>query len=129
MSLPIEINEERQEPIYHQIEEQIMTLIVSEHLLAETALPSIRALASQLGCSVITTRRAYQNLEQRGYIKTVRGKGTFVQQIDTKEKSTQKFKTVHNAAKRAVQIAKQHEYTEHEVKELFLTLIKEEYDA
>lgn len=40
MSLPIEINEERQEPIYHQIEEQIMTLIVSEHLLAETALPS-----------------------------------------------------------------------------------------
>lgn len=78
---------------------------------------------------MITTRRAYQNLEQRGYIKTVRGKGTFVQQIDTKEKSTQKYKTVHDATKRAIHIAKQHEYSESEVKELFLTIIKEEYDA
>lgn len=129
MSLPIEINEDRQEPIYHQIEEQIMMLIVSEYLRADSALPSIRALASQLGCSVITTRRAYQNLEIRGYIKTVRGKGTFVQQIDVKEKTSQKLKTVQDAAVRAVRTAKQHEYSKEEATELFRVLIEEEYDA
>jgi GntR family transcriptional regulator len=80
--LPITISEESREPIYYQIEVQIKALIIGKQLKPGDALPSIRSLANDLKCSVITTRRAYQNLENQGYIETVQGKGTFVKRLD-----------------------------------------------
>lgn len=68
---------ERQ-PIYEQISSQIKAQILSGTLAAGAKLPSIRALASDLGVSVITTKRAYADLEQLGFICTVQGKGCFV---------------------------------------------------
>ncbi|GAK05354.1 transcriptional regulator, GntR family [Geomicrobium sp. JCM 19037] len=126
MKLPVEVNEQSQEPIYHQIEEQIKALIVSGSIPAGTALPSIRALAADLGCSVITTRRAYQNLEQHGYIKTQRGKGTFVQEVDVNERDSMKEKTVTEALQRAIRTANQHDYTEEELRKLFERVLREE---
>ena len=64
-------------PIYEQISSQVKAQILSA-LAAGAKLPSIRALASDLGVSVITTKRAYADLEQLGYICTVQGKGCFV---------------------------------------------------
>ncbi|GAK13771.1 GntR family transcriptional regulator [Geomicrobium sp. JCM 19039] len=126
MKLPVEVNEQSQEPIYYQIEEQIKALIVSGSIPAGTALPSIRALAADLGCSVITTRRAYQNLEQHHYIKTQRGKGTFVQEVDVNERDLMKEKTVTEALQRAIRTANQHDYTEEEIKTLFERVLREE---
>ncbi|QQK78403.1 GntR family transcriptional regulator [Salicibibacter cibarius] len=126
MPLPIEVNEDRQEPIYHQIEEQVKALIVSGYLPADTALPSIRVLASELGCSVITTRRAYQNLEQQDYIKTYRGKGTFVREVTREKRSILKEQAVQDALRQAVKTARQHEYTDTEIQRLLSTVLKEE---
>ena len=65
-------------PIYEQIYAQIKNAVVSGELNAGDALPSIRALAKDLRISVITTKRAYDELEKDGYIYTVAGKGCFV---------------------------------------------------
>lgn len=72
-------------PIYEQIIHQILDLIISGVLEPEEALPSIRYLAKELRVSVITTKRAYEELETAGFIETVIGKGSFVsaQTLDT----------------------------------------------
>lgn len=65
-------------PIYDQIYNQIKSQIISGALREDQLLPSIRNLAKDLGISVITTRRAYDELEREGFIYTVAGKGCFV---------------------------------------------------
>lgn len=65
-------------PIYEQITAQIKSLIVAGELVDEELLPSVRNLARQLHISVITVKRAYEDLQNEGFIKTVVGKGTFV---------------------------------------------------
>lgn len=65
-------------PIYEQIFGQIRDQILSGELKPGEALPSIRALAKDLRISVITTKRAYEELERAGYLVTVAGKGSFV---------------------------------------------------
>lgn len=65
-------------PIYEQLEVQIRNQILEGKLEADEMLPSIRGLAKDLGISVITVKKAYENLEQEGYIHTVGGKGSFV---------------------------------------------------
>ena len=65
-------------PIYEQIIQQVRAQILSGQLKEGEMLPSIRALAKDLRISVITTRRAYDELEREGYIQTVAGRGSFV---------------------------------------------------
>ena len=65
-------------PIYEQITGQIKGMILSGVLLEGDALPSMRLLAKELRISVITTKRAYEELEREGFIETVMGKGSFV---------------------------------------------------
>ena len=65
-------------PIYDQIYSQIKAQIISGELKADEALPSIRGLAKDLRISVITTKRAYDELEKEGFIYTVAAKGCFV---------------------------------------------------
>lgn len=65
-------------PIYEQIAEQIKALIISGKLAPDSPLPSMRLLAKELRVSLITTKRAYEELERGGYIRTVTGKGSFV---------------------------------------------------
>ena len=72
------------DPIYEQITKQIKIQIISGELSEEESLPSIRKLAKELHISVITTKRAYEDLEREGYIDTVTGKGSFVS-IQNKE--------------------------------------------
>lgn len=71
------------EPIYQQIVSQIKAQIMSGELAAGDALPSMRALAGQLRISVITTKRAYEELERDGFIETVAGKGCYVKTQNT----------------------------------------------
>ncbi len=65
-------------PIYEQIVQQIKHLILKGELAEGTPLPSMRLLAKELRISVITTKRAYEELEREGFITTVTGKGSFV---------------------------------------------------
>ena len=69
-------------PIYEQIKNQIKAQIVAGDLKADEALPGMRTLASDLKVSVITTKRAYNDLEQEGYIYSMPGKGSFVKKLN-----------------------------------------------
>lgn len=71
------------EPIYQQIVSQVKSQIMDGTLSAGDALPSMRTLASQLRISVITTKRAYEDLERDGYIENFAGKGCFVKRQNT----------------------------------------------
>lgn len=74
------INNKSGQPIYEQIYSQIKNQIIGGDLKESESLPSIRALAKDLRISVITTKRAYEELERDGYIYTLPGKGSFVAQ-------------------------------------------------
>ena len=76
--MDIIVNHSSMQPIYEQIYEQIKNLIITEELEAGQMLPSIRGLAKDLRISVITTKRAYDELEKDGFINSVAGKGCFV---------------------------------------------------
>ena len=76
--MDIIISNASDKPIYEQIVLQMKDLILAGDLQEGQQLPSIRALASDLRISVITTKRAYAELESQGFIETVQGKGSFV---------------------------------------------------
>ena len=65
-------------PIYEQIKNQVIDAILAEELKENEQLPSIRQLAKDLKISVITTTRAYRDLEEEGYVVNVQGKGCYV---------------------------------------------------
>ena len=76
--MKIIVSNASQHPIYEQISDQIKNQILSGDLAEGEPLPSIRSLARELHISVITTKRAYEELEREGFIDTVAGKGSFV---------------------------------------------------
>lgn len=119
MKLPIQLSKDSREPIYHQLEKQLKALIAGGHLSAGTALPSIRVLAKDLEISVITTRRAYQNLESSGFIRTVQGKGTFVAEVEDDLMLEVKVAAVHQAFEKAVDTAFKYDYTLKQIEGIF----------
>jgi len=76
--LDIIISNASGKPIYEQITSQIKNLILTGELKEGDALPSMRLLAKELRISVITTKRAYGDLEREGFVESVTGKGSFV---------------------------------------------------
>jgi GntR family transcriptional regulator len=96
-------------PIYEQIKEQVKEAILNDELNEGNILPSIRQLAMDLKVSVITTTRAYSELEQEGYIVNVQGKGCYVAPKDSdliREQLLCKIEDGFNTAIKAARIAK-----------------------
>ena len=79
--MDILITNNSEKPIYDQIKEQIKELILKGELKEGDALPSMRLLAKELRISIITTKRAYEELERDGYIESYTGRGSFVKGI------------------------------------------------
>ncbi|WP_374724343.1 GntR family transcriptional regulator [Calidifontibacillus erzurumensis] len=102
----IVISNSSDDPIYMQIVEQIKEQIVKGELTGSQPLPSIRKLAKELNISVITTKRAYDELEKEGYIVTVGGKGSFVAEMNREMLKEAKVKMVEEKMTEAVTIAK-----------------------
>ena len=94
------------DPIYEQITKQVKAQILSGDLAEGQALPSIRRLAHDLQISVITTKRAYDELEKEGFINTVGGKGTFVAVQNPELLREKKMKIVEEKLAQAVDEAK-----------------------
>lgn len=124
MRLPISLSKDSREPMYHQVENQLKALIASGQLAAGSALPSIRVLSKDLEISVITTRKAYQNLEMSGFIHTIQGKGTFVQKIDSNLKTETTEKAVLDAFQTAINTAKNYDYTREQMEEAFHIILQ-----
>ncbi|MBE5942575.1 MAG: GntR family transcriptional regulator [Lachnospiraceae bacterium] len=81
--MDIIISNNADSPIYEQIKEQIKLMILNGDLKEGDALPSMRLLAKELRISIITTKRAYEELEREGYIESFTGKGSFVKSMNT----------------------------------------------
>ena len=92
-------------PIYEQITAQIKAMIMNGQLKEGDALPSMRTLAKELRISVITTKRAYEDLERDGFITTVVGKGSFIKAADTSLVREERLKQIEELLGRAVSLA------------------------
>ncbi len=93
------------QPIYEQIVTQIKSLIISGELNEGDALPSMRLLAKELRISVITTKRAYEELEREGFIVSVTGKGSFVASKNIDLIREQRLKEIEGHMQSAVDLA------------------------
>lgn len=103
-------------PIYDQIYTQIKNQIISGELQADQALPSIRNLAKDLRISVITTKRAYEELEREGFIQSVPGKGSFVAPQNIELIREEKLRQAEERVREAVDIARSSGITLEELK-------------
>ena len=113
-------------PIYEQIERQIKAKIVGGELKAGEALPSMRLLAKELRISVITTKRAYEELEREGFITTVPGKGCFVAPRNLELVHEETLRRAEEHLSQAVDIAKTGGITLAELTETLSLLYGEE---
>ncbi|QUH18529.1 GntR family transcriptional regulator [Alkaliphilus sp. B6464] len=113
------------QPIYDQITDQIKTLILNGQLSDGEQLPSIRSLAKDLQISVITTKRAYEELEREGFIETVAGKGSFVAVQDKELLKEKKLQIIEEKLQSAVVEGKQLGLTIDELKEMLTILYSE----
>lgn len=123
--MDIIISNTSDKPIYEQITVQIKTMVMSGRLKEGDPLPSMRTLAKELRISVITTKRAYEDLERDGFITTVVGKGSFVKAADTRLVREEKLKQVEELLAEAVDLARQSGIQKEEVREI-LDLIYQE---
>ncbi len=124
--MKIIISNSSEDPIYEQIIKQIKNQIINGELDEEEPLPSIRRLARELGISVITTKRAYEELEKEGFIDTVGGKGSFVAGQNKEFLKEKKMKAVEDKLTEAVSEARMLDIGYKELKEMLSILYKEE---
>ena len=103
--MTILLDNQRGDPIYRQIAEQIKAQILSGALQPDTALPSIRNLAKDLRISVITTKRAYDELEQEGFVYTIAGKGCFVVPLNLELVKEENLKKIESHLQEAARLA------------------------
>jgi len=113
-------------PIYEQIKNQIKDAIFSGELNDGDQLPSIRQLAKDLKISVITTMRAYTDLEQEGFVVNVQGKGCYVQSKNPDWLREHKLREVEEALQAAIGAARVAKLSETDLLEMFKLLIKED---
>ncbi len=113
-------------PIYEQITSQIKSMIMAGRLKEGDPLPSMRTLAKKLRISVITTKRAYEDLEREGFITTVVGKGSFVKAADLSLVREEKLKQIEELLLKAVLLAGQSGIGRGEIEEILEILYQEE---
>ena len=123
--MDIIISNSQSEPIYAQIETQIKAMIMQGKLKEGDTLPSMRNLAKELRISLITTKRAYEELERDGFIVTVAGKGCFVAAKNTQLVREENLREIERLLARAVEIAKVCDVQENELKEILSCIYEE----
>jgi GntR family transcriptional regulator len=111
--------------IYEQIVNQLKNSIVTGELKAGEALPSIRALAGELQVSVITTKRAYEELEKEGLIRSVAGKGFYVCEYNTDYLREKQLMMLEKRLGEVIMEAKAAGLTAEEIQEMVQTLLEE----
>lgn len=123
--MQIYLSNSGQEPIYAQITRQIKQQILSGALHPGDALPSIRLLAKELRISVITTKRAYEELEREGLIVTQTGRGSFVAEVSGERLREEQRRAVEKHLADAVHAAKMGGLTAEEFIEIAKTAFEE----
>lgn len=124
--MEIVVSNSSDKPIYEQIASQVRAAIMSGELGEGDRLPSIRALATQLRISAITTKRAYQDLEAQGFIHTVPGKGCFVAGDNLELLREERLRLVEASLARAVSDARAAGISADELREMLELQLEEE---
>lgn len=123
--MKIIISNNSKESIYEQITNQIKALILSGELQEGMAIPSMRSLAQELRISVITTKRAYEELEKEGYIYSIVGKGSFVAEQNLDVIREKKLKVIEEQLSAVISNSKEIGLTLHELQQLITILYEE----
>lgn len=113
-------------PIYQQIKDTFINQILSNELEENEMLPSIRSLALDIRISVMTIKKAYDELEQEGYIKTVHGKGSFVAPKNTEMVKEQANKDIESHMKRIIEIAEKFSIKKEDIIDAFNIMYEED---
>ncbi len=113
-------------PIYEQIKEQIKVKIVSNELKENELLPSIRTLAKDLRCSVITTKNAYEELVKEGYVKNVPSKGFYIAKVNKDVLLEEQLNKIEEFMDKAVAIAKMNNINKKTLNEMLNILYEED---
>ena len=116
--MDIIISNDSDKPIYEQITSQIKNQIMQGSLREGDALPSMRTLAKELRISVITTKRAYEELEREGFITTVVGKGSFIKAADTRLLREENLKKIEEHIDEIVRLAASCNLSKQEIMEM-----------
>ena len=124
--MKIIISNSSTDPIYEQITSQIKAMIIKGSLDIGDALPSIRGLARDLQVSVITTKRAYEELEKEGFIETMQGKGSFVAMQNKALMKEKKLKIIEDKLVEVVKDSKMLGIDFKEIKEMLEILFEED---
>ncbi len=113
-------------PIFEQIENAIKEAIFSNELKEGEMLPSVRSLANDLKISFLTVKRAYDELEKAGFIKTVQGKGSYVSPKNLDLIKEEKLKEIQDYIEKIYEVSKLSNISKEEVSELFKMIFEEE---
>ena len=113
-------------PIYEQIKQSIKQAILNNELREEDMLPSVRVMANDLKISFLTVKKAYDELEKEGYIKSVQGKGSFVAPKNSELVQEKKRKEIQNYIEKIIKLAQMSDISEKEIIELFKLMYKGE---
>lgn len=124
--MQIIISNSSKEPIYEQIHAQIKKLILTGQLQEGQPLPSMRQLAKDLEISVITTKRAYEELEKNGFIYSIVGKGSFISEQNSEMMKERKMKAIEEKLLVAIQNAKEMDISLAELKAMLTLLYTED---
>lgn len=119
------ITNQSKEPIYEQIKNQVIGLILNGELQPGAAIPSMRSLAKDLKISVITTKRAYKELEDAGYIYSVVGKGSFVAEQNMEMMREKKLKIIEEQLMAVIENSKEMDIALDELQQLVSILYEE----
>ena len=112
-------------PIYEQIKKSIINQILEGELNEDELLPSIRVLAQDIKISAMTIKKAYDELEKEGYLKSIQGKGTFVAPKNTELAKEQAQKDIEMYIEKIVDISNRFDIDENEVIEMFKMFYRE----
>lgn len=120
------LNNSSMVPIYEQLMDQVKNEIINGGLEENEVLPSVRALSGELRISALTVKKAYDRLEQEGFVVTVHGKGTYVAATDRQLALEARKKTAEDALAAAVDKAKAVGLTKNDIREI-VEIILEDY--
>lgn len=112
-------------PIYEQLMDQLKNEIISGALKENDVLPSVRALSNELKISALTVKKAYDHLEEEGFVITVHGKGTFVAAADQQLAAEARRKAVENDFSQTISKARAIGMTNQEIRETLEILLEE----
>ena len=123
--MKILLNNSSMQPIYEQITDQIKSMIISGDLKEHDILPSVRSLSKELKISALTAKKAYDVLENEGFIITVHGKGSFVASTNQELLMEEHRKEVEADLELAIQKGKRCGMTSEELRSLFELILEE----